>query len=237
MQVLIVDDHPLVLEGLKPVLGKLGSEVSVSGVASVTDARELSSTVRFDLIVLDLKLPGMDGVSGMQVLRECYPEAPIVILSGNYREPDIFAAYRCGAVGFISKSLSSEAMLNAFRLVLSGERYVPGEIVAQLPNERPGSALSEEDETVADPVGDLTSREQDVLSRLFEGLQNKEIARELNIEEITVKLHLTSVYRKLGARNRVHAVRKAYELGLMTAGGLHHRNGGSWTRPGTSRSH
>ncbi len=210
MQVLIVDDHELVREGLKLLLGRLGTNVSVLGVSSVAEGLEQTAIERFDLIVLDLKLPGMDGIAGVQALRARFPETPTILISGNYRKPDIFAAYQSGAVGFISKNMGNEAMLNAVRLVMAGEKYVPSEVISVQGRDLAHSAGSRPNGVA---LQHLTRREQDVLAKLFEGLQNKEIAWELKIEEITVKLHLTRVYKKLGVRNRIQAVTRALDLG------------------------
>ena len=208
MRILIADDHDLVRDGLKPILMKLGPEVSILESANFPDALELANrNSDIDLVVLDLRMPGMDGVNGVAVFRQHHPDTRVLIMSGYYRRRDVVDALRHGAVGFIPKTLGSEAMLNAFRLVLAGEKFIPAEM---LPSEGDPTDMLAADAT----IDRLTARERDVLGQLLEGLPNKGIARQLDIQEVTVKLHLRNVFRKLGASNRAHAVKIAIGLGL-----------------------
>ncbi len=208
MQILIADDHDLVRDGLKPILMKLGPEVSILECANFPDALELvSRNSDIDLVVLDLRMPGMDGTNGIAVFRQHHANTRVMIMSGYYRRRDVVDALRHGAVGFIPKTLGSEAMLNAFRLVLAGEKFIPADL---LPADGDRTEIQAADAT----INQLTARERDVLGKLLEGLPNKGIARQLDIQEVTVKLHLRNVYRKLGASNRAHAVKIAIGLGL-----------------------
>jgi DNA-binding NarL/FixJ family response regulator len=207
MQILIADDHDLVRDGLKPILMKLGPEVSILECANFPDALELANqNSDIDLVVLDLRMPGMDGANGVAVFRQHHPNTRVLIMSGYYRRRDVVDALRHGAVGFIPKMLGSEAMLNAFRLVLAGEKFIPADM---LPSDGDQTDMLAADAT----IDRLTAREHDVLGKLLEGLPNKGIARQLDIQEVTVKLHLRNVYRKLGANNRAHAVKIAIGLG------------------------
>lgn len=208
MRILIADDHDLVRDGLKPILMKLGSEVSILECANFPDALEIADQHDdIDLVILDLRMPGMDGPHGVEAFRKRHVDTPVMVMSGYYRRRDVVESLRYGAAGFVPKTLGSEAMLSAFRLVMSGEKFIPSDL---LPGDGSDPAeMQAGEETLAR----LTDRERDVLGKLLEGLPNKAIARALGIQEVTVKLHLRNVFRKLGATNRAHAVKIAIGLG------------------------
>lgn len=212
MQLLIAEQHDLALEGLRVILRRLGSDDAILAYNHFADALEAATNRDLGLVVLDLNLPGMNGVSGVEVFRSYFPDPPIVVLASVYQRRDVVAALRHGAAGFVPKSLRAEAMLNAFRLVLSGERFVPAAMLSDDQLDQPGlGAASGERSNGA--LHRLTGREEDVLGRLLEGLSNKEIGRALDIREVTVKLHLRSIYRKLGAKNRAQAVKITLQSG------------------------
>lgn len=210
MRLLIADDHDLVREALKLVLGKLDPNAIVMECGDYQEALALAEQHEdLDLAILDLNMPGMAGLAGIEAFRTRFPSTPTLVLSGYYRRQDVVEVLKNGAMGFVPKTLGSEAMLNAFRLVLSGEKFIPSELLADDgadPNELVGLTGREKRE---DPLEVLTAREREVLEKLLEGLTNKEIGRDLGIEEVTVKLHLRSVYRKIGAKNRAQAVKIA----------------------------
>ena len=211
MRILIAEDHGLIREGLKVVLGRLGAEVTIRTCADFADALEAAKRDDFDLVLLDRGLPGMNGVAGVEVFRAYFPKPRIAVLADRVRRPEVLEAVRHGAAGFIPTTLGPEALLSAVGLILSGERYLPAELLTaevspHAGHEPPGGA---ED----DPFQRLSGREADVLERLLDGLTNKEIGRALDIQEVTVKLHLRSVYRKLGVKNRAHAVGRALKFG------------------------
>jgi DNA-binding NarL/FixJ family response regulator len=133
-----------------------------------------------------------------------------VVLADEVRRAEVQAALRCGAEGFLPRSLGADAFLNAIRLVLSGESYVPAGLLAaeRLSGSGPAPAGA-----AAEAFEALTGRESDVLEQLLDGLTNKEIGRALDIQEITVKLHLRGVYRKLGVKNRAQAVARTLAAG------------------------
>ena len=215
MRLLIADDHDLALDGLKLVLAQIGPDVTVVECGDFDQAVELAKqNDDLDLVVLDLNMPGMAGVSGVEVFRSLFPNAPTLIMSGYYRHQDIVNALRLGAAGFVPKTLSREAMLNAFRLVLSGERFIPAEFLPDSIPARGGRADAASGGDRAGPFESLSRRERDVMRELLKGLTNKEIGRHLGIREVTVKLHLSKVYRKTGAKNRAHAVKIAGDHGF-----------------------
>lgn len=209
MQILIADDHDLVREGLRPILSKLDPDVQILECASFPDAVRLADeNAGLDLALLDLRMPGMAGTSGVIEFLKRHADVPVMIISGYYRRQDVVDALHHGAMGFVPKTLGAEAMLNAFRLVLAGEKFIPADLL-------PGGGGDESGLRPGDEaIGKLTTRERDVLGKLLEGLPNKAIGRALGIQEVTVKLHLRNVYRKLGAANRAHAVKIAIGLGL-----------------------
>lgn len=209
MQILIADDHDLVRDGLRPILSKLDPDVQILECASFPDAIRLADeNAGLDLAVLDLRMPGMAGTNGVTEFLKRHADVPVMIISGYYRRQDVVDALHHGAMGFVPKTLGADAMLSAFRLVLSGEKFIPADVL-------PGGGTDESGMRPGDEaLGKLTGRERDVLGQLLEGLPNKAIGRALGIQEVTVKLHLRNVYRKLGAANRAHAVKIAIGLGL-----------------------
>ena len=214
MQILLADDHRLVRDGLKVFLERLASEVDVVEAATFDEAlSEATGASKLDLIILDLAMPGMNGLAGLEVMRARFPGVPVVILSGTLQRSEVINALERGADGYIPKTLSGKAMINALRLVISGEKYVPSIIFsdgdAAQASGRGNNVVFSGDS----PLQRLTPRERDVLGLLTKGHPNKEIARALGLKEVTVKVHLKGVFRKLGAANRTQAVKIAMQLG------------------------
>lgn len=220
MQILVADDHKLVRDGLKPFLHELAPDVDVLDAATLAEAQSVAGSAdKLGLILLDLMMPGMDGLNGLNVLKTQCPNVPIVIVSGFSSRDHVVAAVQAGAAGFIPKTVSGTAMVNALRLVLSGEKYLPSssffdEAGAQMP--MPPMALKPGG--TPPPFDKLSRREGEILALLVEGRTNKEIALCLDLQEITIKVHLRNVYRKIGAANRAQAVRIAMSSGWVPAG-------------------
>lgn len=214
MQILVADDHNLVREGLRPFLHELGDSVDIVEAATLDEALERAEQApELELVLLDLKMPGMDGLRGMETFHTRFPQVPAVILTGHINRDDVMAAVKAGASGYIPKTISGSSLINALRLVLSGEKYLPSFMLSDTAEEpalgdtrRPGTGKP-------GPLDTLSPREREILSLLIEGRTNKDIARRLDLQEITIKIHLRNVYRKIGAVNRAQAVRIA-----MTAG-------------------
>ena len=204
LHVIVADDHALIRELLERQLKELDADVRVYHAGTLQQVLELARTAeRLDLILLDLRMPGMNGFAGLQAVRQKWPEVPVAILSGQIDPQTIRDALQAGAAGYLPKTMRAAGMLNALRLILDGERYVPE------------SALTMSATVSGAPTGvaEFSKREHDVIKQLMRGHTNKEIARELQIEEVTVALHLRSVYRKLAVRNRTQAVRILLERG------------------------
>lgn len=223
MKILIVDDHPLIREAVRHVLAQLDRDVEVLDAESCEEAAEqIGAHPELDLVLLDLSLPGLSGLSALESLRERFPAVPVVVLSARDDPAVVVAALDAGAMGFIPKTSSNELMISALRLVFSGGVYVPPQAISNLPHDEHAApeAFREPPALGISPseIG-LTERQSDVLALLLQGKPNKVICRELNLAEGTVKIHVTAILKALGAANRTQAVIAASRLGLR-AGNL-----------------
>lgn len=208
MKVLLADDHALFREGVRLVLESL-----VDGPLDVVEASDFIQALSaargdaaLDVALVDLNMPGMDGFSGIEALKRASPNLHLVVVSASEQPSDVRRALDAGAHGYISKASSSAAMLDAIRLVLTGETFIsPGLEVPE------GGSVPGDAETLR---AALTPRQRDVLAMLRQGKSNKEIARDLDLAEITVKLHVTAILRALGVENRTQAAIMASKIGL-----------------------
>jgi len=193
-RVLIADDHPLYCDALRAVVPQAcpGAEISEAGTQQdVLDA--VNGCSAFDLVVLDLNLPGASGLSCLSALRRVAPGTPVVVVSA-VDDPRIMQdVILGGANAYVPKSAPRQVLVNALQVILSGGSYMPSEVIAALRDAR------------AAPRDDLTLRQKRVLELLSSGQSNKNIARTLGISEITVKAHVSAILRKLGVSNRVQA--------------------------------
>jgi len=210
LEILVADDHKLLREGLKPFLRELADEVSVLEAATFSETQQAAATAQdLRLILLDLSMPGMNGMRGVEALHGEHPDVPVVILSGDARRETVLGAVQAGASGFISKTVSGTAMVNALRLVLSGETYLPSSAIAA--DDYAVTAEVAADVRAPSPLEGLSVRDREVLALVVEGLTNKEIGRCLGLQEVTIKAQLRGLYRKIGAANRAQAVRIALQ--------------------------
>ncbi len=218
MNILLADDHRLIRDGMKPFLEELAPEVRILEASTLDEALRVAGEAdSLDLVLLDLKMPGMAGFDGIRRVSERYPGVPVVILSGFYDRRHVLEAMEHGAAGYIPKTLSGEAVVNALRLVFSGEMYLPSAAFVDSPEATDAPPESEEEPWfLQEPLSRLSAREREVLGVLINGHTNKEIARELGILDTTVKIHLRNIYRKIGASNRVHAAKIAVQCGWKT---------------------
>ncbi len=219
MRILLIDDHTLFREALLHVLRQFDSTAVVIEAATAREAIRLATHYHdLDLILLDLTLPGLNGLSALPELHELRPTAPLVILSASEDSVDVRQALEAGAMGYIPKSSSSHEMITALRLVLAGEVYVPSAMLVALESLEAASvevtAASVEEEK---SVEGLTPRQVEVLRLMAQGLSNKGICKRLNVAEGTVKLHVTAVMRALNTCNRTQAVIEATRRGLIPA--------------------
>ncbi len=199
LHILLADDHDLVRETIAAFLLAEGF-ATVTTAASLPDVLDLLRRAKFDLVMLDYNMPGMGGVDGLRQARALAGACPVAIISGTSSRDLAETAIAAGAIGFVPKTLSSQAMVAAIRRMASGEVFNPISILQFDTGTRVGAAT-------------LTKREADVLRGLCRGLANKEIARELDLQEVTVKLHVKTLSRKLSAKNRTHAAMIARDAG------------------------
>jgi DNA-binding NarL/FixJ family response regulator len=217
MRILIADDHRLIVEGVKLKLAELGADI-VFSVAM--DAHELRRIVRDEpaptLALIDLAMPGVVANGHIAETVAALPGVPVVVLSGSEDPVLMKELLAMGVHGFIPKAYSSDVMLSAVRLVLSGSIYVPP-IALQTVNNPPVIARAASQGGASGSLADrlhklLTERQVDVLQLLSQGKPNKVIARDLGISEGTVKIHLAAIFRALNVRNRVEAVVASRDL-------------------------
>jgi DNA-binding NarL/FixJ family response regulator len=198
MNLLIVDDHSILREGVAEILRQSEPGVEVLSARTIQEGLELARRTALDAIFLDLYFPGGGGMNAIGQFAAIAPLAPVIILSSSESAGDIQRALAQGARGYVPKSASTERLLAALRLVLSGETYVPLEL--------------------AGPSGDvLTGRQLDVLGAICRGLSNKDIGQELGLSEKTVKTHITAIFRALNVVNRTQAVNAARSSGLIAS--------------------
>jgi two-component system nitrate/nitrite response regulator NarL len=214
MRVLLVDDHALVRKGIEELLRSRGVQV----VASVSTGEEgigRAGELHPDLILLDIKMPGMTGIETLARMRAAGLDMPIVMLTMSRDDADLSAALRGGAQGFLLKDIEPEDLVPALRAVLSGDNVVASEMVGTLARLVGNDADRPQGQRrPSAPLSELTPRELEILEHVADGLSNKMIARALEITDGTVKLHVKSILRKLGMRSRVEAAVAAVEHGL-----------------------
>jgi len=216
MHLIVADDHRLVLDALKLYLTRLRSDIVVSEATNFADALSIAEAADdLDLVLLDLQMPGMNGLQGLATMKRRFPSLPVVMLSGVADASQVRDALRQGAAGFIPKGLSGKTMLKALELVLSGEVFVPSmapdedtTVRAAAPGTPPPGGFAPDN-----PLSQLTARESDVLGLLVKGYPNKEIARTLGLKNSTAAFYLKNVFKKIEATSRTEAVIKALKLG------------------------
>jgi DNA-binding NarL/FixJ family response regulator len=204
--IIIVDDHPLFRDAMKAALSSAHMSLVVLEAGSLEEATaQLGRKTDCDLILLDLKMPGVQGLSGLAYLRAQYPDVPVAIVSGQEDAAIIRRALALGASGFIPKSTPAEAMRQAVASILAGDVWAP--IIAQeaSPQEREIDALSKR-------LATLTPQQVRVLMMLRAGLLNKQIAFELDVSEATVKAHVSAILLKLDVDSRTQAVIAASKI-------------------------
>jgi DNA-binding NarL/FixJ family response regulator len=211
MKVLLADDHALFREGVRMVLESLAEEpIETLEASDFPQALALlRATPDVDVALIDLTMPGMDGISAVGAIRRSAPDVYLVVVSASEDPQMVRRTLDAGAHGYICKSAGSASMMQGIRSVLGGDTFVSPNLVVP---------------EVATPSGDgldaerlrslLTPRQRDVLAMLRQGKSNKEVARDLNLAEITVKLHVTAILRSLGCENRTQAAILAARLGL-----------------------
>lgn len=214
MRVLLIDDHTLVRKGLEQLLESRGVEI-VASVGSGSEGIEQVQLLKPEIILLDMKMPEMNGTETLKQLRALGITIPILMLTMSREEHDLQAALRNGAQGYLLKDMDPEDLVPALQDALRGNNVVAKELIGSLTRLVQGpSAKAVEKPPSTDLLSALTPRELEILKHVAEGQSNKAIGRALDITDGTVKLHVKSILRKLSVRSRVEAAVLAVEHGL-----------------------
>ncbi len=210
MRVLLIDDHTLFRSGLQELLRRQGIRVAAA-VGTGAEGCRLAAELRPDVVLLDMRMPEMDGLDVLQTLREREPAMPVVMLTTSREERDLVECLRNGAQGYLLKDMEPEELVSALDDVLAGKTVVAPDMAGVLAKVVQGDRPAERGRS---PFSILTRREREILCHLAAGRSNKAIARELDISDGTVKLHVKSILRKLEVHSRVEAAVIAVEQGL-----------------------
>lgn len=213
MKLLVVDDHTLFRQGLKFLLRDLDENLQITEASDSRQAVALAGE-RFDLILLDLHMPGTVGLDALNAMREAFETTRIVVLSGEENPRLVRRAIESGAVGFVPKSSTPELLLSALQIVLSGSVYLPPLALKDMDADTTPAAEPAPAPTQNALENLLSPRQLEVLHKAIVGKPNKVIARELDISEGTVKAHLAAAFLALGVRNRTEAVYVAARMGM-----------------------
>lgn len=219
IRVVVVDDQPLVRAGIAMLIK---AEEDISVVAEAADGRAALAEVRAhrpDVVLMDVRMPGVDGVAATQAVideglttRDGQPVG-VIMLTTYHIDEAVYAALRAGASGFLLKDAASTEIVNAIRAVVAGEAWLDPAVARRLIDEfaaRPQQRMS-----ISREIASLTPREREVVILLARGLSNAEVATELGISEATVKTHLAHLMTKLGVREKAQVVAAAYQTGLV----------------------
>jgi two-component system nitrate/nitrite response regulator NarL len=213
LRVILIDDHTLFRVGLEGLLTSRGIEV-IASVGSGQDCLRLVGDLKPDIILLDMRMPGINGLGVLELLRKHDPQLPVVMLTTSTDEGDLLESLRQGAQGYLLKDMEPDELVLALRDIVSGKTVVAPDLAPILAKAVQGGGASEKAEPEASPFSELTPRETEILGLLAEGQSNKAIARNLGISDGTVKLHVKAILRKLDVHSRVEAAVMAVEQGF-----------------------
>lgn len=210
MKLLIVDDHGLVREGLKAILGQSDLQAQcLEAWDEVSIWHQISQHANIDIVLLDIQLPGLSGMELLKRIVKERPQLPIIMLSADHDSDTVSQALQLGASGFMPKSSLNQVLISAIRLVVAGGVYIPPEALLKSnpkpPTAKPAVSL--------DALG-LTNRQLDVLRLLLKGMSNKLISRQIDLAEATVKIHIRGILRSLNVTTRTEALVKLTEMGV-----------------------
>jgi len=201
IRILIVDDHPVVRAGLTSMLGTQPGLQVMGSASSGEEAIEMMKLHSLDLLLLDLRMPGMNGIDTLLAMKRLGIPTRVIVLTSYETDEDIYRAVHAGAEGYLLKNTSQGEMVDAIRAVYAGNRYIPRHIASRLTERMMRS--------------DLTTRELEILRMLAKGLTNKQIGRVLRISSNTVRNHVNSVIEKLDVSDRTEAATTAIKRGLI----------------------
>ena len=229
MKLLIADDHTLFRDALVQYIKRADESCDVTVTKDFNEAyEEIQKNQGYDLVILDLRMPGMNGMGGFEKMRTEFPDIKVALMSGVAEPNDVQAAMDLGACAYFPKTLSGKSLVQTIQKVLEGEVYVPiekttGRVMPSYyadekrANFNYGGLSEKQDGLDQEEDFQLTPREKEVLSYLAKGESNKEIASALGLQVVTVKLHVRGICRKLDANNRTQAALKATQLGLVAS--------------------
>lgn len=205
IRLMIVDDHPIVRGGLRDTFAGAEDIVVVGEAADGAAGIESAALLAADVVLMDLRMPGMDGVAATTALRELAPNTRVLVLTTFDSESDVLPAIEAGAIGYLLKDAVPEELMRAVRAAARGESVLAPSVTQHLMGQvrRPGS-------------GTLTDREKEVLQLVANGTSNRDAAAALFIGEASIKTHLQHIYDKLGVRDRASAVAEGYRRRLLT---------------------
>ena len=209
IRVVVADDQRVVREGLTMLVGLIDDVEIVGTAADGAEAVRLAHETEPDVVLMDLRMPELDGAEATRLIRGALPETQVLVLTTYADDASLFPALRAGARGYLTKDATAEEIEQAIRGVAAGRTQldpaIQQRLVAAVVDSHPGAAQ---------PPDDLTAREVEVLKLIAAGLSNAEIAASLVVSAATVKTHVNHIFQKTGARDRAQAVRYAYEHGL-----------------------
>lgn len=219
----LVDDQAMVRVGLRMILESEADVVVCCEAADGAEAAAMVSDHHPDVILMDVRMPGMDGLAATREVLAAAPDAKVIILTTFDDDEYLYGAMRAGASGFLLKSADGDTLVNAVRVIAGGEALLAPAVtrrviehIAAMPAPTTGETPAAHPSAAA--IGDLSDREVEVLQLMARGYSNKEIATELFVSSTTVKTHVSHILTKLGVRDRVQAVIEAYESGIVIAG-------------------
>ena len=210
MKILVIDDHSIVLDGVAALLESMAPATVVLTARDAHTGFELvSAHTDLDLVLLDLKMPGVGGHAALGELFRLRADLPVIVLSSSEDPSDVRKAITLGALGYVPKSASRHALSSAIAMVMNGELFVPSLLVGE--HAAPQGAIN----TPNGAAPRLTERQVEVLQMLSQGFANKVIAQRLNLSEKTVKVHISSIFKALGVVNRTQAASVGREFGFI----------------------
>ena len=212
-RVLLIDDHTLFRAGLRDLLLRRNIEV-VADVADGTEGVKIASENPLDIVLLDMRMPLMDGISVLKILKDAHPDLPVAMLTTSTDESDLIGALQSGAQGYLLKDMEPDDLVVALREIVTGKTVVAPGLETVLTHAVKGDNLCSNNAEKYDPFAVLTPREFEVVTLIAEGQSNKVIARNLYISDGTVKLHVKSILKKLNVNSRITIAVMAVEYGV-----------------------
>ncbi|WP_030717647.1 response regulator [Streptomyces sp. NRRL S-237] len=217
VRVLLVDDQPLVRSGLRVLMADTADLEVVGEAGTGTDGVRLAAELRPDVVLMDIRMPGMDGIEATGLITAQAEDVKVLVLTTFDEDDHVYGALRAGASGFAVKDMAVEEILAAIRVIAAGDALIAPGVTRRLIADfvrAPGTTAPEA--RAPRPVVGITEREREVLTLVGRGRSNGEIAEELFISAATAKSHVSRLFTKLGARDRVQLVIMAYEMGLVS---------------------